>query len=227
MERMYVHEAVFDDFVAAFIPRVAALRMVPEVGWAGDMGSLTSQRQLDMVVNHVGDAVAKGATVLTGGRARPDIGPFYFEPTVLTGTTDAMSLCAEETFGPVVSLYPVSSDEEAVRRSNDTVYGLNAAVITRDTAMGRTIAATLRAGTVNINEAYGSAWGSTRSPMGGMGDSGLGRRHGDEGLLKYTESQTIATQRVIGFGAPFGLSDERWMGTMAVALGAMKRLGLK
>jgi succinate-semialdehyde dehydrogenase/glutarate-semialdehyde dehydrogenase len=138
-----------------------------------------------------------------------------------------MALCANETFGPVVAIYPVASDEEAVRRSNDTTYGLNASVITRDRAMGRTIASTLHAGTVNVNEAYGSTWGSTRSPMGGMGDSGLGRRHGDEGLLKYTESQTIATQRVLGFGAPFGLSDETWMTTLTMSLGVMKKLGLK
>ena len=100
-------------------------------------------------------------------------------------------------------------------------------MITRDTAAGRTIAARLRAGTVNVNEGYGSAWGSTRSPMGGMGASGLGRRHGDEGLLKYTESQTIATQRALGIGAQFGWSDEKWTNTMAMAFGAMKKLGLK
>ena len=114
---------------------------------------------------------------------------------MLEGVTDDMVLCDEETFGPVVALYPVHSDEDAIRLANDTAYGLNAAVITRDKAVGRTIAQRLHAGTVNVNEAYGPSWGSTRSPMGGMGDSGLGRRHGDEGLLKYTESQTVATQR--------------------------------
>jgi succinate-semialdehyde dehydrogenase/glutarate-semialdehyde dehydrogenase len=138
-----------------------------------------------------------------------------------------MALCEEETFGPVVSVYPVASDEEAIRLANDTSYGLNGAVITRDTAMGRTIARQLHAGTVNVNEGYGPSWGSTRSPMGGMGDSGLGRRHGDEGLLKYTESQTIATQRMMGFGAPFGWSDERWMNTIASAFTVLKGLGLK
>jgi succinate-semialdehyde dehydrogenase/glutarate-semialdehyde dehydrogenase len=80
---------------------------------------------------------------------------------------------------------------------------------------------------VNVNEAYGPAWASTRAPMGGMGDSGLGRRHGDEGLLKYTESQTVATQRLLGFGAPFGLSDEKWMNTMASTFRAFKAIGLK
>jgi succinate-semialdehyde dehydrogenase/glutarate-semialdehyde dehydrogenase len=80
---------------------------------------------------------------------------------------------------------------------------------------------------VNVNEEYGPSWGSTRAPMGGMGDSGLGRRHGDEGLLKYTESQTVAVQRALGFGAPAGWSDERWLETMATGLALVKRLGLK
>jgi succinate-semialdehyde dehydrogenase/glutarate-semialdehyde dehydrogenase len=161
----------------------------------------------------VDHAVAAGARVLAGGRSRPDLGPAFFEPTVLDGVTEEMSLCRNETFGPVVALYRVHSDEEAIRRANDTVYGLNASVVTRDLAAGQAVARRLRAGTVNVNEAYGAAWGSTRAPMGGMGDSGLGRRHGDEGLLKYTEAQTIATQRVLGM--------------LTMSLAAMKKLGLK
>jgi succinate-semialdehyde dehydrogenase/glutarate-semialdehyde dehydrogenase len=227
MERLYVHDDAYDAFLSEFIPRVERMRMVPGLTWGADIGSLTSARQLARVVSHVDDAVSRGATVLAGGRPRPDIGPFYFEPTVLSGVTEDMILCDEETFGPVVAVYRVSSDEEAIRLSNDTPYGLNASVITRDRAQGRTIAARLQAGTVNINEGYGPSWGSTRSPMGGMGDSGLGRRHGDEGLLKFTESQTVATQRMFGFGPQFGWSDEKWMGTMALTFQAMKKLGLK
>jgi succinate-semialdehyde dehydrogenase/glutarate-semialdehyde dehydrogenase len=121
----------------------------------------------------------------------------------------------------------VASDEEAITAVNASSYGLNASVVTRDHRQGRRIAAQLRAGTVNVNEGYAAAWGSTRAPMGGMGDSGMGRRHGDEGLLKYTESQTVAHQRLLGFGAPFGWSDERWGDTLVRAVGALKRLGLK
>jgi succinate-semialdehyde dehydrogenase / glutarate-semialdehyde dehydrogenase len=227
MERIYVHADAYDAFAQAFVRRVTALRFASGVGWAGEIGSLISERQLTRVTQHVDDAIARGARVLAGGRARPDVGPYFFEPTVLEGVTDDMILCDEETFGPVVALYPVHSDEEAIRLANDTAYGLNAAVITRDTAVGRTIARRLHAGTVNVNEAYGPSWGSTRAPMGGMGDSGLGRRHGDEGLLKYTESQTVATQRILGFGAPFGWSDEKWMNTMASAFKAVKAIGLK
>jgi succinate-semialdehyde dehydrogenase / glutarate-semialdehyde dehydrogenase len=227
MERIYVHDAVYDAFATAFAERTRRLEHATEAGWRGQMGSLISARQLDRVRQHVDDAVKRGATVLAGGAAVPDAGPFHFAPTVLDGVTEDMILCDEETFGPVVALYRVHSDEEAVRLANDTSYGLNAAVVTRDRRQGRTIARRLRAGTVNVNEAYGPSWGSTRAPMGGMGDSGLGRRHGDEGLLKYTESQTVAVQRALGFGAPAGWSDERWLETMATGLALVKRLGLK
>jgi succinate-semialdehyde dehydrogenase/glutarate-semialdehyde dehydrogenase len=227
MERIYVHAAAYDAFVRAFTRRVGALQFATGVGWRGEIGSLISERQLARVQGHVDDAVAHGARVLAGGRARPDIGPYYFEPTVLEGVTEDMIACDEETFGPVVALYPVQSDEEAIRLANDTAYGLNGAVITRDRAAGRTMARRLRAGTGNVNEAYGSAWGSTRAPMGGMGYSGLGRRHGDEGLLKYTDSQTVATQRALGIGAQFGWTDEKWMNTMASVFKAAKVIGLK
>jgi succinate-semialdehyde dehydrogenase/glutarate-semialdehyde dehydrogenase len=227
MERIYVHDSLYDDFARAFAARVDGMTLQAGVGWASDMGSLISEKQLVRVQQHVDDAVTRGARVLAGGKARPDVGPYFFAPTVLDGVTDDMILCDEETFGPVVALYRVHSDEEAIRRANDTAYGLNAAVVTRDRRQGRTIARRLQAGTVNVNEGYGPAWGSTRAPMGGMGASGLGRRHGDEGLLKYTESQTVAVQRMLGFGPHFGWDDERWMTTMASVFAAMKSLGLK
>jgi succinate-semialdehyde dehydrogenase/glutarate-semialdehyde dehydrogenase len=227
MERIYVAAGQYEAFRAAFVDRLAGIGFATGLGWDGQVGSLISARQLDRVQAHVDDARARGATVLAGGSSRPDVGPYFFEPTVLEGVSEDMIVCDEETFGPVVALYRVHSDEEAIRLANASAYGLNAAVVTRDRRGGRTVAARLHAGTVNVNEAYGPAWGSTRAPMGGMGDSGLGRRHGDEGLLKYTESQTVATQRILGFGPPFGWSDERWTQTLAGAFAIMKSLGLK
>jgi succinate-semialdehyde dehydrogenase/glutarate-semialdehyde dehydrogenase len=227
MERIYVNESIYEEFLAAFARRTDALRMSAHVGWGSDMGSLISQKQLDRVCEHVDNAVARGATVVVGGKARPDVGPYFFAPTILTGVDDSMTLCSVETFGPVVAVYPVGSDEEAVRRANDTEYGLNASVVSRNLRIAQAIARRLRAGTVNINEGYAAAWASKRAPMGGMGASGLGRRHGDEGMLKYTEVQTIATQRALGFDPQFGWSDERWGDTLAQVMGIMKRLGLK
>jgi succinate-semialdehyde dehydrogenase/glutarate-semialdehyde dehydrogenase len=227
MERAYIQDAVYDEFVAAFVSHTTGLMLKSGIGWGADVGSLISARQRDRVMAYIDDAVARGARVLAGGRPRPDIGPYFVEPTILDRVVPGMALCAEETFGPVVALQRVASDDEAVELANDTAYGLHSVILTRDAAAGRRLAARLRVGTVSINEAHGPAWGSTRAPMGGVGDSGLGRRHGEEGLLKYTESQAIATQRILGFSAPSGVSDERWGGLLTGAIGLMKRLGLK
>jgi succinate-semialdehyde dehydrogenase/glutarate-semialdehyde dehydrogenase len=227
VERVYLHEDIAEEFLVSFLDRVERLRLRASVGWGADMGSLVSAKQRDSVLAHIEDAVAKGAEVLTGGRARPDIGPFYVEPTVLRGVTPDMLACREETFGPVASVYTFRTDDEAVTLANDSVYGLNAAVLTRDTRAGRAMAVRIQAGTVNVNEAYGATWGSTAAPMGGMKASGLGRRHGVEGLMKYTESQTVSVQRLVGLGAQFGRSDEQWAGHLTTAVRAMKKAGLR
>ena len=161
-----------DEFTSRFVAAVEAMRLGADLAYGTDMGSLVSAQQLERVTAHVDDARAKGARVLTGGRARPDLGPYFYEPTVIEGVTAAMELRDDETFGPVVSIYRVHSDEEAIRLANDTDYGLNAAVFTRDVARGRRIATAIQAGTVNINEGYAAAWGSVASPMGGMKQSG-------------------------------------------------------
>jgi len=178
MERIYVHEAIYDEFLAAFARRTQALRMSAGIGWGSDVGSLISARQLERVCAHVDDAVDRGAQIVVGGKARPDVGPFFYAPTILTGVDESMTVCSVETFGPVVAVYPVASDEEAIRRANDTEYGLNASVVSRDNRAAQSLARRLRAGTVNVNEGYAAAWASKRAPMGGMGASGLGRRHG-------------------------------------------------
>ncbi len=227
MERIYVVEPLYQAFVDAFVERVNAMRVGPGLVWGVDMGSLISQKQLDTVVAHVSDAVEAGAQVLAGGRARPDLGPYFFEPTVLADVHDEMLVCRNETFGPVVSVYPVASVQEAMEAANDTDYGLNASVITKNARSGERIAAELRAGTVNVNEGYAAAWGSIDAPMGGMGQSGIGRRHGAEGLLKYTEPQTVAVQRIAGFGTPPGVTDEQWAAGLVRSVQLMKKMGLK
>ena len=103
-----------------------------------------------------------------------------------------------------MSLYPVDSEDEAIAKANDSVYGLNFSVWTSDPAHGRRVARRLQAGPVNVNEAYGGAWGSVDAPMGGMKDSGVGSRHGEHGILKYTDTQTIASQRLLPLGQPRG-----------------------
>ena len=166
--------------------------------------------------------------MLAGGRARPDLGPYFYEPTVLDDVDESMRCFAEETFGPVVSVYRFDTDDEAVEAANASRYGLNASVWSRSAARGRAVAARLHAGTVNVNEAYAEAWGSMDAPMGGMGDSGLGRRHGEHGLLKYTEPQTVARQRLINLAPPIPqLGDDGFAAVVTVFLKLLKRSGLR
>ncbi len=227
VERLYVAETIRDEFVAAFTARTKKLKIGAAYDYSVDVGSLTTPAQLKTVVEHVDDAVAKGATVLAGGRARPDLGPLFYEPTILTDVTPEMTLYDHETFGPVVSVYTYRDVDEAVALANATDYGLNGSVWTRNGARGRAVAARIHAGTVNVNEAFAAAWGSIDAPMGGMGDSGLGRRHGADGILKYTEPQTIAHQRIQGFSPPSGISPESWANLLTGALKVLKAAGLR
>jgi succinate-semialdehyde dehydrogenase/glutarate-semialdehyde dehydrogenase len=154
--------------------------------------------------------------------ARPDVGPYFYEPTILDGVTEPMTVCTEETFGPVVSLYRFRTEDEAIEHANSTPYGLNSSVWTKDARRGRAVAARLRTGTVNVNEGYAPAYGSAQAPMGGMKDSGLGRRHGAEGILKYTEAQTIAHQRLLPMAPSLGMDDEQYAAFMSRSLRLMK-----
>ncbi|MEV0278137.1 succinic semialdehyde dehydrogenase [Streptomyces sp. NPDC050610] len=227
IERLYVHDSIADAFLERFAARTKAMRLGAALAYGADMGSLVGERQLETVDRHVEEAVAKGARLVAGGRARPDVGPLFYEPTILDGVEPPMSVCTEETFGPVVSVYRFADENEAVERANGTPYGLNASIWSKDGRRGRAVAARLRAGTVNVNEAYAAAYGSVQSPMGGMGDSGLGRRHGSEGILKYTEAQTVAQQRIMPLGPAFGLDDEKYARLMTRSLRVMKALRLR
>ncbi|MFC8530375.1 succinic semialdehyde dehydrogenase [Nocardia sp. NPDC057227] len=227
MERIYVHDSVYDRFVAEFTAHTKNIELGGALDYSAGMGSLTFQRQLDTVQQHVDDAVAKGATVLAGGKHRPDLGPFFYEPTVLADVTEEMTVYREETFGPVVSVYRVADDDAAVAAANDTAYGLNASVWTKDAARGRAVAARINAGSVNVNEGFIAAWGSSDAPSGGLGISGTGRRHGPEGLLKYLDTQTIAQQRVLPIAPLPGMSEELWAKTMTLYFGVMKTLRQK
>ena len=224
IERIYVEREIADAFTAKFGAKVRAMKLGTAYDFTADMGSLISEDQVKAVSRHVDDARAKGATVVSGGHPRPDIGPRFYEPTVLTGVTDEMECARHETFGPLVSIYPVDDVEEAIARANDTEYGLNASVWAGSRAEGEAIAARLHSGTVNVDEGYAPAFGSTAAPMGGMKASGVGRRHGPDGLLKYTESQTVATMRGMRLDPPRGMSQPVWQRMFVPLIRGVQRL---
>lgn len=230
IERLVVHEDVADEFLARFVEAVRDLRLGTGLDYTADVGSLVSAAQLERVSEHVDDALAKGARALVGGVHRSDVGPYFYAPTVLDGVPDDALCATEETFGPVVSVTRVASDDEAVRVMNGSDLGLNASVWSADVAHARRLAARIEAGTVNINDGYTSAWGSPGAPMGGFKASGLGRRHGREAVEAMTEAQTVAVQRAARFGVSldslYALGGDTPSRVLTSALQAMRRLRL-
>ncbi|UQZ28820.1 succinic semialdehyde dehydrogenase [Corynebacterium accolens] len=220
IERIYVPEAIFDQFITAFRRATESIKLGSGLNWDYTMGSLISQDQLDVVQHFVDDAVNKGATVITGGKPRPDIGPSHFEPTVLTDLGDGTELAEQEVFGPVVYVQRVRDVEEAIEQANKLPYGLNSSVFGQpETAQA--IAEKIDAGSVTINDGYASTWASISTPLGGVKESGVGRRHGHEGLTKYTEAKNISSQRIMPMRGPSWLPN-KYYGTL---LSSALRLG--
>jgi succinate-semialdehyde dehydrogenase / glutarate-semialdehyde dehydrogenase len=225
MERIYVDQSIRSEFTHRFVEHTRNLVITADFDFSSALSSLITREHLDKVHAHVEDAVANGATLLTGGKPRPDIGPLFYEPTVITDIADDMLLCREETFGPVVSIYGFANLEDAIELANDSHLGLNFSVWTGDSRRGVDIASRLEAGTVGVNDGYAAVWSSYDAPMGGMKLSGMGRRHGSEGILKYTESQTVAVQKLgRAFAPPGGLDYPRYQRWLGAALKFMKRL---
>ena len=225
MERIVLHRDIADAFLDRFLRLTERLRLGAALDYSVDVGCLVSDQQMARVRAHVDDAVARGARVLTGGEPRPDVGPLFFAPTVLADVPADATCYGQETFGPVVAVHRVVSDAEAIALINDTDYGLSASVWSRDPGHALGIARRIRSGTVNVNEAYTSSWSAISSPMGGRRQSGLGRRRGVEGLLRFTESQTIARER-LGFGPIYAQGGQRIAAGFTGLLRAARRAHL-
>ena len=196
VERVYVEEPVYDEFVAKVTENVRGLRQGPPGGPGEvEVGAITLPAQMEVIERHVADAREKGASVVTGGR--PGAGPGRFwEPTVLVGVDHSMACMTEETFGPTLPIMRVKDVEEAIRLANDSRYGLQASVYTRDMAKARRIAERLEAGAVCVNDAQVN-FTVFDAPMGGWKESGVGTRHGPGGIRKYCRPQTILYGRFL------------------------------
>jgi acyl-CoA reductase-like NAD-dependent aldehyde dehydrogenase len=193
VERVYVEAPVYDRFVALLTERVRSIRQGVDNGsYSADVGPMATQQQVEIVRNHVQDAVANGATIATGGKATGG----FFEPTILLDVDHSMACMRDETFGPTIPVMKVADEEEAIRLANDSPYGLSASVWTNDIDRGRDIAHRLEVGAVNINDVYSNLF-CFPLPHGGWKSSGLGSRlGGPQGLRKYCRQQAVTTPRV-------------------------------
>lgn len=195
VERVYVEEAIADAFIHKVVEKVQRLRQGIDVDFNVDVGAMTMPRQLAIVEEHVADAVAKGAKILVGGKRNPNLPGLFFEPTVLVDVDHSMKIMTEETFGPVIPIMRVKNDQEALRLANESRYGLNASVWTRDKEKAKTIARRLESGSVCINDCLVN-YMTTEVPFGGVKESGIGARHGEGGIQKYCFLQSVLEDRV-------------------------------
>lgn len=223
IERIYVEDEIYDEFMERFVQKVNQMKLGSGFSWKFDMGSLINQAQLDRVIEFVEDAQKHGAKVVAGGKHRPDLGPYFYEPTVLSDVPEDAQVLTDEVFGPVVYVQRVSNLDEAVSLANATPYGLNASVFAASST-GREIAKRIEAGGVGINDGYAASWATVSIPLGGMKQSGQARRHGPDGMLKYTETRNVAEQRGISMRGPEGLSRKAYAQVMVTALRLGKKL---
>ena len=194
VERVYVEEPVYDEFVNKVVEKTKALRQGrPGAPGSVDVGAVTFPPQADIIEAHVKDAVDKGARVLVGGKRGAGPGRF-FEPTVLVDVDHSMQCMTEETFGPTLPIMKVSDAEEAVRLANDTRYGLNSSVWTGDLARGEELANRIDAGSTCVNDAN-TNYAAQELPFGGWKESGVGVRHGPQGIRKYTKGHSVLVTR--------------------------------
>ncbi len=188
VERVYVHERVYDDFLATLLAKAQGLRADDSPG--SKLGPITMPKQLDVIRAHITDALARGGRALVGGTDA--VGERYVQPTILVDVPEDSLAVQEETFGPTVTIAKVSTVEEAIERTNATRYGLGSTVFSK--ARGMEIAGQIRSGMTAVNGIISFA-AIPSLPFGGVGDSGFGRIHGPDGLREFTYPKAIARQR--------------------------------
>jgi len=200
VERIYVEEPAYDEFLNKLTAEVGRLRQGTDGGGEPkDVGAMTSPRQIEIVADHVDDALASGARALTGGKRAPGPGDF-FEPTVLVDVDHSMKVMRDETFGPVVGVMKVRDTEEAIELANDSRYGLSGCVF-GEREHAEQVARRVECGAVNVNDVLVNYF-AMDVPMGGWKQSGIGTRHGEAGIKKYCRSESLVITRFGGKREP-------------------------
>ena len=218
VERCYVYRSLYEPFLTACAQKTKKLRVASGTNPQTDVGPLIHQRQLQVVEAHVQDAIARGARVVVGGTALPELGPNFYKPTVLADVTHEMRIMREETFGPVLPVMAFEDDEEALHLANDSEFGLAASIWTRNRRRGDRWARRIQAGTVMVNDLI-SCFGISEAPHGGTKSSGMGRAHGRFGLeemvwLKYVDSDLMPEMKKVwwyGYGTRFAQQMEGFL----------------
>jgi acyl-CoA reductase-like NAD-dependent aldehyde dehydrogenase len=212
VERLFVEQSVAEKFIDLCVEKTRKLRLGAGSDPATDVGPLIRPQHVQRMSELVADAISRGAKVLCGGRARPDLGPNFFEPTVISGVDSSMKLFQEETFGPILAVQVVKDEKEAIALANDSPFALAASIWTKNKSRGMDLAGELRAGAVMVNDAI-SYFGIAEAPHGGCGASGWGRTHGQAGLLEMVQMKYIDVDGLPGSEKPwwyrYGLDMER------------------
>ena len=217
VERLYVEESVATELTRKIIEKTKQLQQGTGDQANVSIGSMSSERQIKIVEDHVEDFRAAGATIETGGRRNPELEGLFYEPTVITNANNDMLAMRDETFGPTLPIATFSTEKEAIRLANDSEFGLTASVWTRDRAKGKRVAKKIEAGSVCINEVL-YTHGIGQTPWGGFKNSGRGRTHGREGLMELVQPQHIHTNHVAL------LPDAWWMPYSANAVATFRKM---
>lgn len=197
VERCYVHQSIYEPFLKACVEKTSWLHIGNGMDDGSDLGPMIHQRQLKIVQTHVEDAVARGARLLAGGKALPQLGRNFFAPTILADVDHSMQIMREETFGPVLPVRSFKAEDEAIALANDSQFGLAASIWTSNRKHGEALARRIDAGTVMVNDMI-SCFGISEAPHGGIKASGIGRTHGRFGLEEMVWPKYLDSDRMPG-----------------------------